>query len=251
MWRMEKDTSKPVFTALEHIKSTHNGSLVRLPETAILFYMHRGIEITTEYYKTHKITDTFPRFLYSCPVYQFDEYDVCFLDGGRGAPQAVDTIETLAALGVKNVVSVGMFGVFSQEMNMGDIVIPQKAYVEEGASLHYYNHIEYSNASELLHHKALGSIRHSRDGFIVTTDAVYRQTFEKEKLWRQKGCVGVDMETSALFSVGRYLGLNVVSILIASDKHPLDEQDKKWSWSMTSDVRKNFICRCVDFALHI
>lgn len=58
---------------------------------------------------------------------------------------------------------------------------------------------------------------------IVSTDAVYRQTFFKEALWREKGSVGVDMETSALYSVGALLDINVVSILIASDKHPLNE----------------------------
>ena len=83
---------------------------------------------------------------------------------------------------------------------------------------------------------------------IVSTDAVYRQTFFKEKIWRQKGAVGVDMETSALLSVGAYLNINIVSILIASDKHPLNESDCPWKWTMTKEKRYEFFRKCLKFA---
>lgn len=58
------------------------------------------------------------------------DYDICFLDGGRGAPQAVDTLETLAPLGVKNVITIGLFGAFGEAVKSGDIIIPNKALVE-------------------------------------------------------------------------------------------------------------------------
>ena len=47
---------------------------------------------------------------------------------------AVDTLETLNALGVKNVVSVGMFGAFSEKISSGAILVPNKAFSEEGTS---------------------------------------------------------------------------------------------------------------------
>ena len=84
-----------------------------------------------------------------------------------------------------------------------DIIIPSKAYVEEGTSLHYYEDILFSSPDEALHKKALELLK-GRDCPIVSTDAVYRQTFLKEDEWRTMGAVGVDMETSALFSVGKY-----------------------------------------------
>lgn len=251
MWCSENDFSKPVLTPQAHMSSSHSFSLKSLPKTAILFYMHSGVELTAKNYKTYMISQKFPRFLNSCPIYGFDNRDICFLDGGRGAPQAVDTIETLAALGVKNVISVGMMGAFGAEIQCGDVIIPQRAYVEEGTSLHYYESIEYSCPSAFLLTEALNRISNNGSFPIVTTDAVYRQTFEKEAIWRDKGCVGVDMETSALFSVGKYLDLNVISVLIASDKHPMNETDKKWSWRMTANMREDYIRQCVDFVLDI
>lgn len=55
----------------------------------------------------------------------------------------------------------------------------------------------------------------------VTTDSFYRQTFAKEAYWREKGCVDVDMEASALLSVSRYYSMPAAAVLLCSDKHPL------------------------------
>ena len=62
------------------------------------------------------------------------------------------------------------------------------------------------------------------------------------------------METSALFSVSKYLGLNTVTILTVSDIHPLNEESSKnlgWKWQMTEQKRKEIIFKCIDFGLSI
>lgn len=251
MWKYEEDKTNAVITAEKHIESCRKGSPFILPETAVIFFMHGGIKYTVKNYHTKKISECFPSFLNSRPVYAVDNSNVCFLHGGWGAPMAADTLETLFALGVKNVVSVGMFGAFSENINSGDIVIPDKAFIEEGTSFHYYNGIDCSKPNITLMKKALKKIDSANSYAIVSTDAVYRQTFYKESLWRNKGAVGVDMETSVLFSVGDYLGVNAVSILIASDIHPLSEDNEQWKWKMTEDTRCGFFEKCIDFALHI
>lgn len=249
MWKYPEDATAPVLTAREHIASSHAGGELRLPETAVLFYMHSGEEFTRREYPSHLLTEKLPRFLRGCPVYQIDSYNrLCFLDGGCGAPHAADTLETLAALGVQNVVTIGMFGAFGDGLKSGDILIPSKAFVEEGTSLHYYESIDDAEPDSSLHQRAMQAIPGARSLPIVSTDAVYRQTFFKEKCWREKGAVGVDMETSALFSVGAYLGVRVVSILIASDQHPRQEGDSPWQWTMTPETRSAFFAACLKFA---
>lgn len=245
------DNTSCVITARNHIECCHRTPCTKLPETAILFFMHSGVDYANEHYDTELITDKFPSFLNSRPLYKIKNENVCFIHGGWGAPMAADTIETLKELGVKNVISVGMFGAFSNEINVGDIVIPNKAFVEEGTSPHYYGDIEFSSPNTELQRRALDFSTESADLPIVSTDAVYRQTFYRENLWRSRGAVGVDMETSALFSVGRYVGANVVSILIASDKHPLNEKDEKWQWKMTRQMRYDFFEKCINFALSL
>ena len=251
MWKLDDDKTAPLLTAKAHIESCHAKGSISLPETAVLFYMHGGVEFVNENYDTQMISAKFPSFLNARPIYQIKGYnDLCFLHGGWGAPMAADTLETLAELGVKNIVTVGMFGAFGENIESGDIVIPCKAFSEEGTSQHYYKSLEYSEPDKELLELAVESLK-TKSLPIVTTDAVYRQTIYKEKLWREKGAVGVDMETSALFGIGKYLGVKVVSILIASDKHTIDENAQKWQWKMTPQMRREFFEKCLSFALNI
>ena len=129
-----------------------------------------------------------------------------------------------------------MSGAYNDNVCVGEIIAPYKAFVEEGTSLHYYESIEaaYPNKDLL---RMVTSLFNIKNHPIVSTDAVYRQTFEKEKLWRERGAVGVDMETSAVFSVAHYLGLNAVALLMVSDIHPMQSDAPKWEWHMTRDMR--------------
>lgn len=207
-----------------------------MPETAVVFFMSKGTDYLIENYDTEELADPFPRFLNRCPIWEVKDTNICFLDDGRGAPQAVDTVETLAALGVKNIITVGMCGAYNENVRVGEIIAPQKAFVEEGSSLHYYESIEASYPKVDLLNMARSLLSVSNHP-IVSTDAVYRQTFDKERLWREKSAVGVDMETSAVFSVAHYLGLNAVALLMVSDIHPMQPDAPKWEWHMTKDMR--------------
>ena len=237
-WKYEEDMTKPVLAAKEHIDSRHSDTnTLKLPNTAILFFMHSGVDYFVEKYNCSLILKKLPRFLQGSPVYQLND-NICFLDGGRGAPQAADTVETLSALGVKTILSVGMFGAFGSDVDIGDIVVPAKAFVEEGTSLHYYSSIAYAQPDEGIKEIAV-SLASGKTLSIVSTDGLYRQTFYKEDLWRKKGAVGVDMETSAVLSVSKYLGIKAAAMLMVSDKHPENSTAPKWTWNMTQEMRYN------------
>ncbi len=244
-WFFKQDRTAPIITARAHIASMHieNPDELNYPETAILFYMHSGVEYLKEEYGARLLSKKLPRFLQGCPVYLMDD-DICILDGGRGAPQAADTVETLAALGVERVITVGMFGAFGEGVETGDIIVPSLAFIEEGTSQHYLEKPEYAYPDEALAHR-LAELTGASKARIVSTDSVYRQTYFKERLWREKGAVGVDMETSAVFTVSRCLGISAASLLIASDKHPKEPGEAKWEWKMTREMRCGFFDRAV------
>ena len=182
------------------------------------------------------------------PVWMIKDYPICFLEGGAGAPMAADTVETLAVLGVNRVIAVGMFGAFSSCIHQGEVIIPERAFVEEGTSLHYYDRIDSAVPDAELHH-AIASALKKQTYPVVSSDAVYRQTFRKEQLWREKGAVGVDMETSAVFSVSAYLGIRAAAILMASDIHPLYPGAPKWEWLMTKDMKFSLADQSVTAAI--
>lgn len=236
MWRLPSDESRAIITAEDQIHCAHRECHLRLPETAIVFFMSKGVEYLIDHYHAIEMPEPLPRFLNRCPIWEMRDLRLCFLDGGRGAPQAVDTVETLAVLGVKNIIAIGMCGAYAEQIRAGDVIIPARAFVEEGTSLHYYETIESSYPDADLFNMALSlfPVRHDP---IVSTDAVYRQTFDKEQAWREKGAIGVDMETSAVFSVARYLGLKAAAMLMVSDVHPIRPDAPQWEWQMTRDMR--------------
>ena len=125
---------------------------------------------------------------------------------------------------------------FDERIHIAEIITPQKTFVEEGTSLHYYESIDASFPNHNLFNIAT-SLLNINAYPIVSTDAVYRQTFFKEQLWRKNGAVGVDMETSAVFSVSHYLGLRATALLMASDIHPIRPDAPKWEWHMTTEMR--------------
>lgn len=236
MWRLPNDDSKAVITAAEQIHCAHRECNLHLPETAIVFFMSNGADYLAEHYNVAEMPELFPRFLNRCPIWEIKDFQICFLNGGCGAPHAADTIETLAVLGVKNIIAVGMFGAFDEKVHIGEIITPQKVFVEEGTSLHYYESIDASFPNKDLF-DITASLLNINTYSIVSTDAVYRQTFRKEQLWRENGAVGVDMETSAVFSVSRYLGLRATALLMASDMHPIKPDSPKWEWHMTLEMK--------------
>jgi len=250
MW-YDKSETPAIITATKRIAAAIDGKEpIRLPKTAVLFYMHSALELARREYDTECITERFPRFLYACPVYRMKEADICLLDGGRGAPMAVDTLETLAALGVKHVLSVGMCGAYDSQYRSGDILLPERALSEEGTTRHYFENTEIFRPDARLH-QLLRQKTGGQPCGVVSTDSVYRQTFGKEAYWRSRGFGAVDMETSALFGVGQLLGVRVASALLVSDVHPTEPGQPGWHWYVTADMRREFALKCLETALAI
>ncbi|MBU4258798.1 MAG: nucleoside phosphorylase [Proteobacteria bacterium] len=140
-----------------------------------------------------------------------------------GAPYAAALLETLIAWGARKVIFFGMCGAISPEVKIGDIVVPTDSIIDEGTSKHY-------NADESLRSKPSFLIVESikqifnknkiefHDGLVWTTDAIYRETREKLEYYRAKNALAVDMELSALFTVGRFRNIEIGSILVVSDE---------------------------------
>ena len=95
MWFYKDDKTRPTISADEYVVSSYGKKEdFMFPKTAVLLYMN-GLDYIKEQYEAELIMKRFPRFLNACPVYKIKGHnDICFLDGGRGAPQAADTMET-------------------------------------------------------------------------------------------------------------------------------------------------------------
>jgi uridine phosphorylase len=155
-------------------------------------------------------------------VYQFsDPLRTIGLAGPAvGAPQAIMILEKLIALGVRRVILLGWTGGLIPALSPGDLVLPDEAISEEGTSRHYSDNVRPKPSLGLLQalQKALKEAGLSyHQGPVWTTDAPYRETIDKVRAFQSQGVLGVDMETSALFTVGTFRGIETAALLIVSD----------------------------------
>jgi len=168
--------------------------------------------------------------------------NLALIQGGLGAPNAVDTLELAIALGCKHLYCFGSCGAIADYLQVGDLIVPTEIEREEGTSYHYAPAGSNATPDAMLgDHLArfLTGKGQSRvfPGKTVTTDGVYRQTLKKERAWRAKGILGVDMEMSALLTVARFYQIPAICLLIVSDKHDLSGRES-WRYGGENFSRK-------------
>lgn len=249
-WCFDDDKTQPIITARRNIESDHGKyETSTLPETCVIFQMGGAISYIEQKFATITLSEKLPCFLDNprAKCIMISEHpNVCFTRGGYGAPAAVDALETMFAMGVKRVLIAGLCGVFADSPQIGDVVVPTKILAEEGVSRHYFANLEYAMPDKTMHSKASMAFQSHQRIHInptVTVDAVYRETPFKEEYWRNLGCIGVDMEASALLSVSKYYDIPAVAMLLVSDKHPVPPKNEQWSWGLAKcpEARKSFI----------
>jgi len=149
---------------------------------------------------------------------------VSFLQAPVGAPGTVMMMEELIACGAHTILGLGWAGSLQPHAPVGSFLLPTRCIREEGTSFHY----DPDPAAEIVPDAALlEKLLQAAQaegvqpiiGLHWTTDAPYRETLAKLADYRQQqGILGVDMETSAMYVLGRYRGVRVANLLVVSDE---------------------------------
>jgi len=151
-----------------------------------------------------------------------------------GAPYGVMLLESLIAKGARAVIVLGWCGGLSPDLSPGDLVVVEKALVDEGTSRHYMDlpgeqlavnadaRLTATLAAAL---DAAGLEAHAH-ATIWTTDAIYRETSEKVAWYKEKGACAVEMECSALFAAAAFRKVPIAALLVVSDS--LGRADGAW-----------------------
>jgi len=140
-----------------------------------------------------------------------------------GAPYGAMILETLIAWGVTRVVFMGWCGAISKDVHIGDMIVPNGAMVNEGTSLHYLRKtMDIVPPSNLIMQKTRQALKSAqlmyREGLVWTTDAAFRETREVVRSFQERGVLAVEMELSALLSVGTFHDVDVSALLVVSDE---------------------------------
>ena len=168
---------------------------------------------------------------------------------GFGAPTAVMTLEELIAFGIQKFVNLGTAGGLQRNMNIGDIVICDRAIRDEGTSDHYLPVEKYVYSCPELTERLFTAferkgIQYSK-GTSWTTDAPYRETIGELRQYCADGVATVEMEASALLAVGAYRGVSVSAVFAISDI--LSEED--WHQGYHSEEKLEGLKNIFEIAL--
>ena len=138
-----------------------------------------------------------------------------------GAPRAVEPVHAFGAMGTRRVIQIGSCGGLQNGLVTGDILLSDRAAIGEGAS-QYYGKTETAEATPHLVDNA--QEKFETRGFRVhrgphlTTSALFAQPAERVEAWQKAGYLGVDMETSAVFSAASFFGMECASLLFVWDE---------------------------------
>ena len=155
---------------------------------------------------------------------------VMVISTGIGGASTGITVEELKNIGVETLIRIGSCGALQEGIKLGDLIIANGAVRDEGTSKAYIESIYpavpdtevlvslIESAKELGYRYSLGKIR-SHDSFYTDKEQ------EIDTYWSQKGILGADMESAALFVIGGLRNLKTASILnvVVESDGSLDE----------------------------
>ncbi len=154
-------------------------------------------------------------------IMKYKDSEILLFMAGVSAPHIAGDLEEIAYHGVDTFIIFGNCGVLDKTIPDCGIIIPNLAYREEGTSYHYVEEgdtIEVSDKYKDLFVEILNEYNFDyREGPVWTTDAFYRETRDKVNYFKEKGCLCVDMEVSAIAAICKYKKLDYFTFFYAGD----------------------------------
>lgn len=179
---------------------------------------------------------------------------VVLFNPGVGAPLAVAALELVIASGITHIIGCGGAGIVVTGFDPGHVMVPTGAVRDEGTSYHYAP----AGAEAVPHPAAVAAIDavltergvpHDR-GLTWTTDAFFRETPARVERRRQQGCLTVEMEASAMFTVAAFRGVVYGQLLYAGDDVSAESWDHR-NWNRQVSAREHLLDLALDAVLRL
>ncbi|VEU82852.1 nucleoside phosphorylase [Acholeplasma hippikon] len=165
------------------------------------------------------------------PVYKLlDDPNTLFYISQIGAPIAVGNLEEIVyAFDIENIILYGTCGVLKKELTVGKIIVPSKAYRDEGTSYHY---VPASDFIDIRNYQKIEQILKDTNidfvtGYTWTTDAIFRETKAIYEERISQGCIAVEMEVAAVEAFAQYRKLNFYPFIYGADELKVDGWDRR------------------------
>jgi DeoD family purine-nucleoside phosphorylase len=141
---------------------------------------------------------------------------------GMGCPSAAIVYEELVQLGARRIIRVGTCGALQPHMAMADVVIAMAATPSDQTALTYTGgepHVPTADwrLVSLASRLALERGESVHVGGIVSSDVFYDPDPDRPRRWASRGLLGIEMESSVLYTIAGLRGIAAVTVLTVSD----------------------------------
>ncbi|MEC9485446.1 MAG: nucleoside phosphorylase [Candidatus Izemoplasma sp.] len=231
------DDSKALIEPSERLPKLPN-----MPKRVVLTFFRTEVERLYEDYEIEVIY-TLESEMGEQPVFKFRDSDIALVPLGIGAPLAAGMFEEIIALGGEIFFCTCGAGTLINK-ELGALIFPTKGIRDEGTSYHYVKDQEEIKIHRHTNKRVQDILSELKidyiEGTTWTTDAFYRETPSKIEAMKQRGCLTVEMEFTALAAVAEFRNVQFAELLYCGDKL----SDNKWEgreWNKQELLRKDLI----------
>lgn len=167
---------------------------------------------------------------------------------GMGIPSiSIYVNELIQSYGVKNLIRVGTCGSFQESVKIRDLVIAMAASTDSNINKIRFDGRDFAaTASFSLLKKAYDvAVQKGFDpkvGNIFSSDTFYHDDPYDWKKWAKFGCLAVEMEAAALYTLAAKFGVDALALLTVSDHLVTGE-------ITTAEERQNTFINMIEVAL--
>lgn len=181
---------------------------------------------------------------------KYKNKQISVMGSGMGMPSiGIYSYELYSQYDVDNIIRIGSAGSYCSEAEIYDVVLATEAYSESSyARVQNGYDKDRTYPSQILNKKIIETSEKTGipliKGCIHSSDVFYRQdkTPYYKRLYEEKGCLAVEMESFALFHNAGVLGKNAACILTISDSFVSHKET-------TSEERQKSFTKMMELAL--
>ncbi len=176
--------------------------------------------------------------------------EVSIMGSGMGMPSiGIYSYELFTQYGVEAIIRIGSCGSFQKDVHVRDVIIAQGACTDSNFAHQYelpgtFSAISSFDLLEKAVCKAKEKEIHYHVGNILSSDIFYHADLGSNEKWAKMGCLGVEMESYALFSTAAYLNKKALTLLTVSDSLVTQEET-------TAQEREKTFTAMMEIALEI
>ena len=181
----------------------------------------RAKYIAENYLKDYKLVNTV-RNIYAYTGYYNDKL-VTVMASGMGMPSiGIYSYELYKFYNVEKIIRIGTCGVYTDKVKLFDVILVDNAYSDSSfAKVQNGYNDNIISASKELNNKIKETGKNNNidlvEGTIYSSDVFYKENDNYEVLRDKYNCLGVEMESFALFSNAKVLNKEAACLLTVTD----------------------------------